>query len=231
MTRQQFEKLVEYAVIFGRKRIGFIHSDSETGRKHLANVRRLADRYGAVVALALPLPSGKEAFDPARMAGEMAKAGVDALLNHGSYGQYAEIIRAAKKQGSRIQFLAINSGAQQMVKLLGGDAAGLIFAQVVPFPWFEATPIVREYRETLKIHAPQAEPSFSSLEGFINAKVLVEALRRAGRKLTRETLIAALESMRGYDVGGLSVTYSAGSHPGSRFVDVVVVGSHGQFVR
>jgi ABC-type branched-subunit amino acid transport system substrate-binding protein len=227
----EFEKLVEYAAVFGRKRIAFIHSDSDTGRKHLANVRRLADHYGVEVVLALPLPSGKEVFDPAKMAGEIAKARVDAVLNHGSYGQYAEIVRAARNQGSTAQFLAVNSGAQQMVRLLGRDATGLIFAQVVPFPWFDVTPIVQEYRETIKIHAPQVEPSFSGLEGFINAKVLVEALRRAGRKPTREGLIAALESMRGYDVGGLTISYAAGSHQGSRFVDVVAVGSHGQFVR
>jgi branched-chain amino acid transport system substrate-binding protein len=227
----EFDKLVGYAAVFGRKRIGFIHSDSETGRKHLANVRRLADRYGVELALALPLPSGKDAFDPAKIAEEIAKARVEAVLNHGSYGQYADIIRAAKKQGSQTQFLAVNSGAQQMVRLLGGDAAGLIFTQVVPFPWFEVTPIVHEYRDTLKINAPQTEPSFSSLEGFINAKVLVEALRRAGRRLTREGLISALESMHGYDLGGLTVSYTAESHQGSRFVDVVVVGSHGQFVR
>jgi ABC-type branched-subunit amino acid transport system substrate-binding protein len=226
----EFEKLVQYAMVFGRKRIGFVHSESDTGRKHLANVRRLADRFGAVVALALPLPSGKD-FDPARIAEEIAKARVDAVLNHGSYGQYAEIIRAARKQGSTTQFLAVNSGAQQMVRLLGGDAAGLIFAQVVPFPWFDATPVVHEYREALKAHSPQAEPSFSSLEGYINAKVLVEALRRAGRKLTRESLAAALESMRPYDVGGLSVSYAPGSHPGSRYVDVVVVAASGRFVR
>jgi ABC-type branched-subunit amino acid transport system substrate-binding protein len=227
----EFEKLVEYAAVFGRKRIAFVHSDSDTGRKHLANVRRLADRYGAVLALALPLPSGKEVFDPARMASEIEKARVDAVLNHGSYGQYAEIIRAARKQGSTTQFLAVNSGAQQMVRLLGNDGTGLIFAQVVPFPWFDATPVVHEYREALKIHAPQAEPSFSSLEGFINAKVLVEALRRSNRKLTRESLAAALESMRGYDVGGLTVRYATGSHRGSRFVDVIVVASDGRFVR
>jgi branched-chain amino acid transport system substrate-binding protein len=227
----EFEKLIAYAAVFGRKKIGFVHSDSETGRKHLANVRRLADRNGAEVVLALPLPSGKDVFDPAKIAAEIAKAGVEAMINHGSYGQYAEIIRAARKQGSRTQFLAVNSGAQQMVRQLGNDATGLIFSQVVPFPWFEATPIVREYRDALKIHAPQAEPSFSSLEGFINAKVLVEALRRAGRKPTREGLIKALESMHGYDVGGLTISYAAGSHQGSRFVDVVVVGSHGQFVR
>jgi branched-chain amino acid transport system substrate-binding protein len=61
--------------------------------------------------------------------------------------------------------------------------------------------------------------------------VLVEALRRAGRKPTRDGLITALESMCAYDVGGLTISYGAGSHQGSRFVDVVLVGSHGQFVR
>jgi len=227
----EFDKLVEYAAMFGRKRIGFIHADSETGRKHLANVRRLADRYGVDVVLAVPLPSGGDTLDAAKIAGEIAKADVEAVLNHGSYSQYAEIIRAAKKQGSRTQFLAVNSGAQQMVRLLDTDATGLIFAQVVPFPWFDATPVVHEYREALKALTPHAEPSFSSLEGFINAKVLVEALRRADRKLTRESLAVALESMRNYDVGGLMVTYATDSHQGSRFVDLVIVGTGGRFVR
>ena len=63
------------------------------------------------------------------------------------------------------------------------------------------------------------------------AKVLVDGLRRAGRKPTREGLIGALESMREHDVGGLWISYAAGSHQGSRFVDVVVVGASGRFAR
>lgn len=228
---EEFEKLLEYGALFGWKRLGFIHSDSETGRKHLANVRRLAERHGMEVALPVAVRSGKDEFDPARVASDIGKARLDAVLNHGSYGQYAEIVRAAKKQGIGTQFLAVNSGAQQMVRLLDSDAVGLIFAQVVPFPWAPLIPVVREYRDALKSHTPQSEPSFSSLEGFINAKVLVEALRRAGRKPTREGLIGALESMRDHDVGGLWITYGAGSHQGSRFVDVVVVGASGRFAR
>jgi ABC-type branched-subunit amino acid transport system substrate-binding protein len=227
----EFEKLVEYAAIFGRKRIGFIHSDSETGRKHLANLRRVAERHGAEVVLASVLPSGGNAFDPARVAAEIARQGVETVLNHGSYGQYAEILRASRKQGGSAQFLAVNSGAQQLVRLLGADAKGLIFSQVVPFPWFEATPIVREYRDALRDLRPTPEPSFSSMEGFVNAKVLVEALRRAGQKPTRERLVTALESMRDHDIGGLVISYAPNRHQGSRFVDVVVVASDGRFVR
>jgi ABC-type branched-subunit amino acid transport system substrate-binding protein len=227
----EFDQLLGYAAMFGMKRIGFVHSDSDTGRKHLANVRRLAEQHGVTLALAVTLSSAKDGFDPERIAAEIAKNELDALLNHGSYAQYAEIIRATRKRRGGTQFLAVNSGAQQMVRALGGESRGLIFAQVVPFPWFDATPVVREYREALKAHAPTVEVSFSSLEGFINAKVLVEALRRADRKLTRESLVAALESMRGYDVGGLAVTFTARDHQGSRFVDVVVVGADGRFVR
>jgi ABC-type branched-subunit amino acid transport system substrate-binding protein len=228
---EEFGKLVEYAAIFGQKRIGFIHSDSDTGRKHLANLRKVAERHGAEVVLASALPTGKNPFDPAKIASDLARSRVEAVLNHGSYAQYAEILRASRKQGGSAQFLAVNSGAQQMVRLLGADARGLIFSQVVPFPWFEATPVVREYRDALRTLQPRPEPSFSSLEGFVNAKVLVEALRRAGQKVTRESLIASLESMRDHDIGGLSVNYDASRHQGSRFVDVVVVASDGRFVR
>jgi ABC-type branched-subunit amino acid transport system substrate-binding protein len=228
---EEFDKLVEYATLYGQKRIGFIHSDSDTGRKHLANLRKVAERYGAEVVLALPLPAGKNPFDPAKIATDLVRARVETVLNHGSYAQYAEILRASRRQGGSAQFLAVNSGAQQMVRLLGADAKGLIFSQVVPFPWFEATPVVREYRDALRGMQPAPDPSFSSMEGFINAKVLVEALRRTGQKVTRESLILALESMRDHDTGGLSVNYGANSHQGSRFVDVVVVASDGRFVR
>lgn len=227
---EEFDRLLEFAAVFGRRRVAFIHSDSDTGRKHLANVRKLAPRHGVEVVLAVPLPSGAS-FDAAKIAEALATARVDAVLNHGSYSQYAGIIRAARGQGSDSQFLAVNSGAQQMVRLLEGNAKGLIFAQIVPFPWFDATPVVREYRDAMKTHAPKDEPSFSSLEGYINAKVLVEGLRRADRKLTRESLVASLEGLRGLDVGGISVSYGPDDRQGSRFVDIVVVGGNGRFVR
>lgn len=227
---EEFDRLLEYAAVFGRKRVAFVHSDSDTGRKHLENVKRLAAKHGVELVLALPLPSGN-AFEAPKIAQQLAAARAEAVLNHGGYGQYAAIIRAAREQGNDAQFLAVNSGAQQMVRLLEGRAPGLIFAQVVPFPWFDATPLVREYREALRAHAPKESPSFSSLEGYVNAKVLVEGLRRAGAKPTRESLAAALEGMRGFDLGGMTVTYGPDRHEGSRFVDIVVVGAKGQFVR
>lgn len=228
---EEFARLVETALGYGRSRIAFLHSDSDTGRQHLANVRKLLGARKLELALAIPL-SGQS--DPARIAAQLKAASVQAIFNHGSYAQYAAVIREARKLGLDIQFLAVNSGAQQMVRLLGDDAAGLIFTQIVPYPWRTVPAVVKEFREELKARAPGLEPSFSALEGFVSAKVLAEALRRAsrgGRTPDRESLLAALESMHAYDAGGLEVSFTPSAHRGSDFVDTVIVARDGRFVR
>jgi len=227
----EFARLIDTALGYGRKRIAFLHSDSDTGRQHLANVRKLLGARGMELALAVPLSGQTE---PAKVVAALKGAGVQAMFNHGSYAQYATVIRESKKLGLDIQFLAVNSGAQQMVQLLGEDATGLIFTQVVPFPWRTMPAVVKEFRDELKARAPGIEPSFSALEGFISAKVLAEALRRAarnGRPPDREALLAALESMHAFDTGGMEVSFTPNAHRGADFVDTVIVALDGRFVR
>jgi len=101
----------------------------------------------------------------------------------------------------------------------------------MPFPWDESIPVVREYTRLLKASSPTSEPNFSSLEGFVSAKVMVEGLRRAGRNLSRESLIRALETMDPYDVGGFKITYTPQDHRGSRYVDLTIISKDQKFVR
>jgi len=60
---------------------------------------------------------------------------------------------------------------------------------------------------------------------------MVEALRRAGAKPTREKIFAALESMKKFDLGGLEVSFSPDDHTGLDFADLSIVGSDGRFRR
>jgi branched-chain amino acid transport system substrate-binding protein len=76
-----------------------------------------------------------------------------------------------------------------------------------------------------------ATVSYVAMEGFANAKVLADALRRAGSKLTRAGFVKALESMQRVDFGGRAVNYSANDHTGSEFVELTVIGKNGCFVR
>jgi ABC-type branched-subunit amino acid transport system substrate-binding protein len=114
---------------------------------------------------------------------------------------------------------------------LGADGRGVGISQVVPFPWNAGVPVVREYQKLVQAKTGKEAYSFTSLEGFIAAKVMVEGLKRAGREPTRERLVAALETMNDYDVGGFTVTYTPTDHTGSRFVELTAIGKDGSFVR
>lgn len=103
-------------------------------------------------------------------------------------------------------------------------ASGLIISQIVPHPWKARTPIVHEYQKAMRI-ARVAQFSYLGLEGYIAAKVLAEGLSRASSKLTREKLIVALETVneKTYDNAGYQINFSASSHQGSTYVDVVTI--------
>lgn len=122
-----------------------------------------------------------------------------------------------------------NNSSQDFVNDLGDAAAGVIVSQVTPPPHMITTRLGQEFKAATKITG--ATMSYAAMEGFISAKVLVEGLRRAGRNLTREGLVRALESMQRVDLGGLLITYSENDHSGSEFVELTLIGRNGKFIR
>jgi ABC-type branched-subunit amino acid transport system substrate-binding protein len=91
--------------------------------------------------------------------------------------------------------------------------------------------VVREYQQMLAKYAPGAEVNYTSFEEFLGAKVLVEALRRAGPAPTRERVVKALESLQKCDLGGVFIVYSPTDRIGSRSVEVTVIGSTGRLMK
>ena len=127
-----------------------------------------------------------------------------------AYTSVAEFVRQMKKAGSISQFFNVSFvGSKALAEALGKEGYGVMISQVVPFPWSPLTPIVKEYLDLAKT-AGNVDVNFSSLEGFIAAKVLVEGLRRTGKDLTREKFIAAMESMSNLEIGGFLVRFAPG---------------------
>ena len=127
--------------------------------------------------------------------------------------------------------MASNSfpGASPLAKELGKQGQGFIVATVVPPPTKRSLPVVQEYQTAIEKLLGRKEYSFSSLESYIGAKVMVEALKRAGPKPTRETFMHALDAMKGYDVGGYDVSFGSDNHNGSSFVELTVIGQDHKF--
>jgi ABC-type branched-subunit amino acid transport system substrate-binding protein len=147
-------------------------------------------------------------------------AGAEAVVMIGTYEPCARFIQLAKAKHFMPIFYNVSFvGADELSRRLGTDAEGIIVTQVVPPPEAqERTDRVWgtiEYTRLLKQYFPQDQPNFVSLEGYINARVLVEGLRRAGPNPDRESFIDAIESINDFDLGIANpLSFSPNDHQG-----------------
>ncbi len=147
-------------------------------------------------------------------------SGARSVVMIGTYEPCAKFIRMARASGYRPVFYNVSFvGADALARLLGPEGEGVVVSQVVPPPetigsdgklWG-----AEEYVRLLAAYYPDDRPNFVGLEGYINARVLVEGLRRAGRDLNRESFVRAIESIRQYDLGIANpLSFSARDHQG-----------------
>lgn len=134
------------------------------------------------------------------------------------------------KGGFQPIFALSNVSSQSFIKGLGDLSRGMGISQVFPNPQNTTIPISKEFQQLTKDNKELAT-SYPAFEGFISAKILVEGLRRAGRGVSREKLVSALEELDGFDVGGARLHYNATSRTGLDFVELTVIGKNGTVMR
>ena len=148
----------------------------------------------------------------------------DAVVIVAPYQPTAAFVRAAREAGLKAQLATISFvGTESLISELGAASAGMIISQVVPSPSDAACPLSRDYQAAIKASAPASSPSYVGFEGYVGGRVLVAALERAGKDLTREKLIDTFQSITHLDVGGMSFTFSESDHQGSRAVYLTTV--------
>jgi ABC-type branched-subunit amino acid transport system substrate-binding protein len=223
------EKIVEQLVSTGNKNIAVFYQDDAYGQAGLKGVEIAMTKRGLKISALGKVERNTVKVQDAVKTIDSAKP--DAVVMISAYTSIAEFVREMRKTGSVAQFHNVSFvGSKALSDALKEEGYGVAISQVVPFPWSPAVPIVKEYQQVLK-QAGNTDYNFSSLEGFIVAKVMVEGLRRAGRDLTRDKLIAALESMSNVDLGGFNVSFSPTNHSGSRYVDLTMIGRQGKFLK
>jgi branched-chain amino acid transport system substrate-binding protein len=140
-----------------------------------------------------------------------------------------DALRAGGVQSGANLFSISAVDTTQLAAALKDKARGVAISQVVPLTQ-PTLPLVKEYIRDLKAINGGA-PSFYGLEAYVEAKILVEGLRRSGNTITRDSLVTALESLGTFDLGGMLVTYGPGKREGSRFVDLIMVTRDGALIR
>jgi ABC-type branched-subunit amino acid transport system substrate-binding protein len=219
---QEIEKLINTASTLGTSRIALVHPKDPLGLSLLAGFEAAMARHNLkpVVIATTPNTTSTE-VEPA--AAEIAKAAPQ-LVIMGLGATMPHFVKAARKAGvtSTMYGLSIAPNIQN-IRALGDMTRGLGFSIVVPTPFTPKHEIVRRYRADMEAMG-SSDLSLVSLEGYINARVLTEGLRRAGANPTRESLHAGLEGLGTLDLGGLRLSFGKGDHEGSNFVDLAVIG-------
>jgi branched-chain amino acid transport system substrate-binding protein len=159
---------------------------------------------------------------------------VQAVVMVATYKPAARFIEKLKDVGlspifSNVSFVGSNDLAEELSQLGPKYAEGVIVTQVVPNPGSQASAMIR-FREELKKHAPGEKPTFVSLEGWIATRLFIEGLQRAGKKLTTDTLVDALEQIKGLDLGiGVQLGFGPSEHQASHRVWGTVMDGKGTF--
>jgi len=219
--REEFRALMNYGRERGMTRIAFLHSDSEVGLAHLANVQQIATEFGMQVAAAIAIKSEVDDRQLDEIVGKLATTRPQLMFNHGSGGNYERLIRKARAAGVTTAFMAINSGSTQLAQKLGPLASGMVFAQVVPSPFVRNSQLTRDYQDSFRKAWPDKPFSYGSLEGWVTTRALIAALTMAGPNPTRQRLLAALHDTK-INVSGYALQYTPGDHRGSTMVDLAM---------
>lgn len=211
-TREQVDKLWEANV----RKIGVIYQDDPFGKAVLDGVKLALQKHGASTAALGTFT--RNSVDIQAGLKQVMIARPEAVIIAGPYAPAAAIVKQAHMDGWRPQFLTVSFvGTEEFIKEAGSDADGTIITQVMP-PYDRVEyPTVALYRKCLSKYSPGEAPTFVSLEGFVDAMVLVEGLKRAGKDLTREKFIAGIESIHDMNAGlgpKLVLNYGASHHKG-----------------
>lgn len=225
-TGREAEVLVEHLQTIGITRIGLAVHDHPGGQEAQALINSALEKHAvkAQAVLALREDQSNLAEGARRIAD--AKPQVVLMYLGGSIaGELMKLISAAGAQPSYYG-MSIVSG-EAAAKVAGEQFRNFVVSQVMPYPWSRADPAITRYRALAD--AAKVPVGYYSLEGYITGQVLLEALRRCGRDLTRDRLHSVLQTLK-MRLAGVSIDF-AGSSTGSRFVDLVQVRADGRFVR
>ncbi|WP_114971965.1 ABC transporter substrate-binding protein [Rhodoferax ferrireducens] len=225
--QREAEKAIAHLATIGITRIAVIHADDSFGADGLTGAQK--GLAGAKLTPAAVEKFNRSKPDFSQLAPKIAKTDAQAVMMIASGAAVVDCIKALKAAGSNAQFVTLSNNASGgFIKSLGDNARGVIVTQVLPQS--VGYMLVKEASDLARAKNVN-DVSPAMLEGFSAAKVLVEALRRAGPKPSRERIQSALEGIKKFDIGGLEVSFSTEDHTGLDFADLSIISNDGKFRR
>ncbi|MBW8828802.1 MAG: ABC transporter substrate-binding protein [Burkholderiales bacterium] len=226
---EEYGRIVNHLFTVGITRIAFAHNDNPGARSAMEATKKMVEQRGEKLVGSAAIK--QDGSDAAVKAKELAALKPNAVVLAATNTVAAKFIQAYRASGVEARFYSFSFlNGQGLYKSIGADATGVVVSQVVPYPWNPGMPIIAEYQAAMK-KLGEKEFSYGSLEGYINMKVVVEALKRAGSNPTPESVKTALETLKSYDLGGIFVKYTPTEHTGLTFSELSMIKKDGHYAR
>lgn len=220
----EMKKVIGHLATTGLSRFAIAYLD-DVGPANAQAMHGALDLAKLKAVAAVPMNRNATDFGPQVEALLQSKPDAVVFISNGP--PIVKVVQGMRARGYTGQFATSSFSGLKVIDDLKAQGTGLIMSQVLPSPIKTHLKVVKEYQTDLAAFAPGAKPNYTSLEGYIAGRVLVEALRRAGPNASPTRLVAALEDMSRYELGGYEISFSRKSHDGSRFVDTGVVSNSG----
>lgn len=227
--RDEINKFTEHLSTIGITRLGLFYEEGPGAAALIAAAEEAAGKAKATIMAKASYPAGTNQVSPA-IAAFTAKP-PQAIIMVATGAAVAGFIEQYRGGGGGAQLFA-HSGVdiEQLSKRLAEEQMqGVAIAQVTPSPYKIANRLTKEFTDAVaKADKLEVPVSYSMMEGYINAKVIVEAVRRQGARPTREGMAAALDGMDSYNLGGYVVGFKPGMRTGSKFVELSIISGAGK---
>jgi branched-chain amino acid transport system substrate-binding protein len=227
--RDELARITAHLATVGITRLGLFHENGSGAAPLIAAAQEAAANAKARIVQTAGYDTGTSRVSAA--ADAMLQAAPQAIIMIASGGAASNFVEKYRSAGGTAQLFA-HSGAdiEQMSKRLSEEQMqGIAIAQVTPSPYKMTNRLSKEFNDIAATAGAQDVPiSYAMMEGFIAAKVIVEAARRQGARVTREGFAPALDGLESLDLGGYVIGFRPGMRNGSRFVEMTIISGNGR---
>lgn len=224
--RDEVVQMVKNLATVGRTKIALAYHNSPFGQLMLPVVEEVCKEAGSTLVAKAPLDIPGN--DSVAVTQTLAAAGPQAVILMAFGPALVPFTKAARAHlGVPVYALSITN-SRQLIEALGEEARGLAFTRVVPYALRATTPLTKDYAAVME--RAKIPIDFDHFFGYVNMRVLLEMIRRAGRTVTPQSLVTTIEGMGKFDLGGFPQNFGPQNHHGSTFVDMMIVGPGGRYI-